>query len=554
MSSPQSCPEPARWQQLLAGELPPEAQATLSGHLDTCLNCQRALEGLASGDKPLTAVARAVGKDPSPAGTALYRAMAELKNEASQAATLTGATAPLLGAALSCLAPPEQPGHLGRLGPYEIYEEIGRGGMGVVLKAFDSKLERLVAIKVLAPHLAADDLARKRFIREAQAAAAVRHEHVVTIYGVDEADGVPYIVMEYVRGPSLADRLERGGPLEWQEVARIGKEIASGLAAAHAQGLVHRDVKPGNILLEDGQRVKITDFGLARTVDEVQLAHVGPRPETGIDLRLTQVGLVAGTPQYMAPEQARGAPVDHRADLFSLGSVLYALCAGRPPFVGDTLVAVLYNVCEQTPPPLSQLHSNLPYWLISLIEKLQAKDPAERCQSAAEVAELLNGQLISLQLPPKLRRQFGYEYRSRRKLWGLPLVHIAYGVDPLTGRQRVARGIIAIGNVGIGVVALGGVALGGIALGGLSFGLISLAGVAVGLLAVGGCAVGGIAFGGLAIGGIAIGGGAFGYYALGGDTAGMYRLDGKIQNPVAVDFFRRWLGWCYPSLRDPGTW
>src|SRR5215472_18420835 len=186
--------------------------------------------------------------------------------------------------------------------------------MGIVLKAFEPALHRPVAIKVLAPALAGSATARRRFTREAQAAAAVSHDHVVTVHGVSEAEGLPYLVMQYVAGESLQQRLDRTGPLEVAEVVRIGLQAASGLAAAHAQGLIHRDVKPANILLEGGlARVKITDFGLARTAD---------------DVGLTQAGVVAGTPEYMAPEQARGEQVDSGADLFSLGSVLYACCTG----------------------------------------------------------------------------------------------------------------------------------------------------------------------------------------------------------------------------------
>ena len=211
-----------------------------------------------------------------------------------------------------------KPGSLGRLGHYEIQEVIGRGGMGIVLRAFDEKLHRVVAIKVMAPQLATSATARRRFTREAQAAAAVTHDHIVTIHAVEEADGLPYLVMQYVAGMSLQERLERDGPLQLAEILRIGMQTAAGLAAAHAQGLVHRDIKPANILLENGiERVKITDFGLARAAD---------------DASLTQSGVVAGTPQYMSPEQARGEAVDHRTDLFSLGSVLYAMCTGRPPF------------------------------------------------------------------------------------------------------------------------------------------------------------------------------------------------------------------------------
>jgi serine/threonine protein kinase len=186
------------------------------------------------------------------------------------------------------------------------------------LKGFDPALNRSVAVKVLAPQLAASGAAQARFAREARAAAAVDHEHVMAIHAVDSTGRLPYLVMPLVRGESLQKRIDRIGPLQLREILRIGMQTASGLAAAHAQGLVHRDIKPANVLLEHGvERAKITDFGLARAAD---------------DASLTRTGVIAGTPQFMSPEQAAGEPIDHRADLFSLGSVLYAMCTGRPPF------------------------------------------------------------------------------------------------------------------------------------------------------------------------------------------------------------------------------
>jgi hypothetical protein len=259
--------------------------------------------------------------------------------------------------------------------------------MGVVLKAFDPALHRPVAIKVLAPALAGSATARRRFTREAQAAAAVCHDNVVAVHGVSEADGLPYLVMQYVAGESLQARLDRTGPLEVAEAVRIGLQAARGLAAAHAQGLIHRDVKPANLLLEDGlARVKITDFGLARMAD---------------DAGLTRAGVVAGTPEYMAPEQARGEQVDHRADLFSLGSVLYACCTGRPPFRGPTPLAVLRQVSDEAPTPIRSLNPEVPAWLEALIVRLMAKDPDQRIQTAAELATLLEGYLAHLQQPTR---------------------------------------------------------------------------------------------------------------------------------------------------------
>jgi hypothetical protein len=312
----------------------------------------------------------------------LERIMEQMKKE-GQAKSTEAESPPADELMLDFLDPPEDPEHLGRLGHYEVIEVIGRGGMGVVLKAFDSALHRIVAIKVLAPQLATSLAARKRFEREARAAAAISHEHIVAIYAVEEAKGLPYLVMEYVAGVSLQERLDRSGPLELKEILRIGMQTAKGLAAAHAQGVVHRDIKPANILLHNGvERVKITDFGLARAMD---------------DASVTQSGYVAGTPQYTAPEQARGEAIDHRADLFSLGSVLYALCAGRPPFRASTAMAVLRRVSEETPQPLTEINPDIPLWLGEIIDKLHAKSPAERFQSAQEVAELLGDHLAQLQ-------------------------------------------------------------------------------------------------------------------------------------------------------------
>jgi WD40 repeat protein/tRNA A-37 threonylcarbamoyl transferase component Bud32 len=321
---------------------------------------------------------------------------------------LQPAPAPAEEAVRALLQPRSGAGSLGRLGHYEIIEVIGRGAMGVVLKARDEALQRIVAIKIMAPQLAADATARKRFIREAQAAAAVRDEHVIDIHAVEESKGLPYLVMEYIQGDSLQDRLQQGSPLALEQVLRIGTQIAAGLAAAHAQGLIHRDVKPANILLENGvPRVKITDFGLARAVD---------------DLGLTQTGLIAGTPQYMAPEQARAEPIDHRADLFSLGSVLYTMCTGQSPFAGGNSLGVLKRICEETPRPIREINPEVPDWLATIIERLHAKDPAERIQSAAEVAERLATGLAHLQQPslvPPPTREFSRRRAKPLRRWVL---------------------------------------------------------------------------------------------------------------------------------------
>jgi serine/threonine protein kinase len=369
------------WQALFGGLLSADERERAERHLESCEVCQARLDQAEECGDPLLQLGRQVG-DPTlaaadPTLTHVRERLHDLKSPLR---------APLAQPAdLFFLRPSDRPDVLGMLGHYEVSEVIGQGGMGVVLKAFDPPLHRLVAIKVMAPAVAGSATARRRFTREAQAAAAVCHDHIVTVHGVDEADGLPYMVMQYVAGESLQSRLDRVGPLELVEIVRIGLQTALGLGAAHAQGLIHRDIKPSNLLLENGlARVKITDFGLARMTD---------------DVALTQNGVVAGTPEYMAPEQARGEPVDHRSDLFSLGSVLYSMCTGSPPFRGPSTVAVLRCVSDNEPPRVRLLNPNLPSWLEALIARLLAKDPDHRIQSAEEVARLLRDYLAHLGQP-----------------------------------------------------------------------------------------------------------------------------------------------------------
>ncbi|MBL8817848.1 MAG: serine/threonine protein kinase [Planctomyces sp.] len=286
---------------------------------------------------------------------------------------------------LKLLGPTDDPQMLGRIGSYEVLGVLGRGGMGAVFKAFDAPLNRFVAIKMLLPHLAVSGTARKRFAREAQAAAAVVDDHVMAIHCVDEWQGVPYLVMTYSRGVSLQRRLNDNGPLEVREILRIGMQAAKGLAAAHAQGIVHRDIKPANIFLSQSvERVQLMDFGLARTVD---------------DASLTRSGTLAGTPQYMSPEQARAETVDHFSDLFSLGSVMYAMCTGHAPFRAESSYSVLRLITDKEPRSIREINPEIPEWLCSIISKLMSKQASDRFASAQEVAELLEDCLAHVQQP-----------------------------------------------------------------------------------------------------------------------------------------------------------
>jgi serine/threonine protein kinase len=312
---------------------------------------------------------------------------------------------------LSFLQPPTKPNSIGTLGHYDVQSVLGQGGFGIVLKAFDEKLHRLVAIKVMNPQMAATSPPRKRFLREARAAAGIKHENIVQVYSVEESP-LPYLVMEYIDGETLHGKQDDSGPLDVDEVVSIGRQIASGLAAAHTSGLIHRDIKPGNILLEQGdeRKVKITDFGLARTAD---------------DASMTRTGMISGTPMYMAPEQAMGLALDQRADLFSMGSVLYQLSCGRPPFRASTAVAVLRRVAEDTPRPLQEIIPELPDWLVAIINRLLAKNPDDRYQTAREVAELLGrceaelkstGKVTCVPVPKRLHSQITTR-RTKTKTW-----------------------------------------------------------------------------------------------------------------------------------------
>jgi hypothetical protein len=309
--------------------------------------------------------------------------------------------------ALTFLAPPGRPDSLGRIGHYEVLGVLGHGGFGIVLRAFDEVLQRVVAVKVLASQLAATSPARKRFLREARSSAQVRHENVVQVHAIEEQP-LPYLVMEFIAGETLQQRLDRTGPLDVPEVLRIGRQIAEGLAAAHETGLIHRDVKPANVLIESGPqaRVKLTDFGLARAAD---------------DASISQSGVVAGTPMYMAPEQARGEALDHRADLFSLGSVLYVMCTGRPPFRASAALAVLKRVAEDEPRPIREVIPEVPVWLCRVVAKLHAKAPAARFQSARDVADVLADCESQLKRYGALRDLSripgGQSPRPRRRAW-----------------------------------------------------------------------------------------------------------------------------------------
>lgn len=370
------CPETNELEKLLDGSLSGERAQECMGHMDSCECCQHKLEEIATGGTNLSQIVEQINEAEPLATSVYWSAVKELNVDLSE--TFVPRRTRPQEVSLSFLQPASDPTYLGRLAHFDVMRIIGRGGMGIVLEAFDSRLQRQVAIKVLDPELLDDEVSRQRFCREARSAASITHENVVAVHQVERSgeEQLPYMVMQLISGESLEDRLNREKTLPLREIVRIGMQAAHGLAGAHAQNLIHRDIKPGNILLEPPHgRVKLTDFGLARVAD---------------DVRLTRTGFVTGTPLYMSPEQTLGKDVDHRSDLFSLGAILYEMCTGQPPFSGDSAVLVLKQIAEQKHRPIRELNPAIPKWFADTVEQLLEKKPENRIQTAAQLAELLD--------------------------------------------------------------------------------------------------------------------------------------------------------------------
>ena len=378
MNNTTTCPATEELRHLITGSLSSERLLQCTEHLDNCSDCQARLEQLATEGTNLSHVVERL-HDSEPLATSAYwpalNGLAE--NSGAKTDVWPQTKSRVRDLQLNFLQPATDPAYLGRLAQFDVMRILGRGGMGVVLEAFDSRLQRHVAVKVLDPDLAEDEVARQRFCREARAAASVTHENVIAVHQVEKSgdEGLPYLVMQLISGESLEQRLQREKKLAVKEIIRIGLEVARGLAAAHAQGLIHRDIKPGNILLESASgRVKLTDFGLARVAD---------------DVKLTRTGFVSGTPLYMSPEQTRGEQADHRSDLFSLGAILYEMTAGHPPFTADSALAVLKQIAETRHRPLREIDPATPDWLAEMVDDLLAKKPDDRYQSATDLVEVL---------------------------------------------------------------------------------------------------------------------------------------------------------------------
>ena len=271
-----------------------------------------------------------------------------------------------------------------RVGRYIVQERLGRGGMATVFKAHDPQIDRAVALKFLHASLCADDEYRSRFLREARAAGGLSHPNIVTVYDVGEIEGRPYMAMELLDGAPLADEMAAGAAIPVREVVVVGIQLARALAYAHSRGIVHRDIKPGNLMRVKGtQTIKVTDFGIAH------MESVGGEHRT-------RVGDILGTPQYMSPEQAQGVRLDGRSDLFATGILLYQMLTGQRPFLGDTLVALAVQIVKDDPVPIETLRPGLPGALRRVVERCLAKLPERRFQTGEELAQALERVLADI--------------------------------------------------------------------------------------------------------------------------------------------------------------
>jgi eukaryotic-like serine/threonine-protein kinase len=337
-----------------------------------------------------------------------------------------------------------------RFGRYEVVGELGRGAMGVVYKARDPQIDRMVAVKTVSLHghdAEAEKEYRARFLNEAQAAGRLHHPGIVSVFdvGEDSESGDPYIVLEYVAGEALNRVLSRERKLALARAIDIAEEVARALDYAHEQGVTHRDIKPGNILLTEERHAKIADFGIAK----LNLAH------------FTLPGRLLGTPAYMAPEQLSGEGADGRSDLFSLGVILYAMVTGHSPFQGDSATTICFKVANREPVPASALDLELPRFLDAVISRAMAKDPAKRYQRGAEFADDL-AQLRAQKMPGTTTSLTNLGVRTRTAtsippLTGSPAVGMAYAGKMIRSRLKGHGKDIAIALVSVGVLLAIGV-------------------------------------------------------------------------------------------------
>ena len=410
-------------QRLIQDEIAGQELQDLTIHLNQCTACRDKLDIASCSDNQWQESASAVREQLSePSQTVAVNSKSHIRELPN---SIHPHSASLVSWLKTCDQDAKSQGFIGKLEPFLVRRVVGMGGMGVVLEGWDEQLHRPVAIKAMHPHLATIAIARQRFIREARAAAVVVHPNVVPIHSINEESDPPFLVMPLIAGESLQARIDRMGALDGGAALRIASQIADGLAAAHSHGLVHRDVKPANILLEFGtERALITDFGVVQALD---------------DATMTASGTISGTPEYMSPEQAMGLPVNFQSDLFSLGSVLYAMLSGRSAFRAPSAMGVLRRLTEDQPRCLSSIDPHLPTWLISLVAWLHEKQQAKRPSTTMEVAETLRTALSHWNSPrqfPAPHFQQPITHQSTSQLWiGLALLLFFGILSALVGSQ-----------------------------------------------------------------------------------------------------------------------
>ena len=366
----ESCLDQKTATQLLLGTLPHEFAEVKERHLLECSACLQQAQSLSASDWLTESLRQDSVENVPQAEVSVLRTLVTELEALGVTAQIAASAHEEIGA---ILRQPHAEDELGRLLHFRILDVLGAGGMGIVFKAEDGQLNRTVALKVMRPSLAIDPEAKQRFRREAMAVAAFEHDHIVTVYQVEEDNGIPFFSMQWLEGESLRDRLRREGKLAPPEALRITREVTAGLIEAHGRGLLHRDIKPDNIWLQGPNgRVKILDFGLVRSIEERS--------------SLTHSGTILGTPEYMAPEQACGETVDERCDLFSLGCVLYHMLTGEPPFKAKNVVATLVAVSNANVTSKNMLQEDVPQVIAELTLDLLEREPSRRTTSAVELA------------------------------------------------------------------------------------------------------------------------------------------------------------------------
>ena len=396
MEPEEKCPKSEWLERLINGEVTEEQEATLSLHLDSCERCQHKLDRLTNVASIQLKRDSTIPFDDTWKGDIDFQNRLDMIREVRPSDTAGPAN---FQDALPWLVPME--GGLGRIAEFELVKFIGRGGMGIVFEAFDNKLHRHVALKMMSPGLIADPNASERFLREARAAAKINHVNVVTIHRVDEVRGLPYLVMELIDGHSIEDQLKKSPEFPVEQILKIARQTALGLEAAHRCGITHRDIKPSNLMLDrKSKRIKIADFGLAATVNENSF---------------TRSGMLVGTPDFASPEQVTARQVDARSDLFSLGCVLFYLCAGQRPFAADSMIETLDAVRHKVLPAVDQLNHGIPGKLASVIDRLVQKHPDDRFQTAEELCAAIDqvAKVNSRQVLNEVSRSTGLSLTSK---------------------------------------------------------------------------------------------------------------------------------------------